>query len=217
MKKFTVFGLLTLLGVLGFSCINEQESFEAQLDRDIEQLQQFVDDNEIDVIRQFPPVDQPSGNGLRVLFTALGTQMQRPGQNPVLAELPEFGDTIAVEYVGRFVNGVAFDTSIEAIAREEGLFNPQRTYSPLEFRLGINRLIPGFEWGVEQMRVGDKAFVLIPSIFGYGRSGQGSIPPNTPLVFEIEMVSLNGHRVPGNFDEEEEEEDEEELEDEDDA
>ncbi|MGY6559051.1 MAG: FKBP-type peptidyl-prolyl cis-trans isomerase [Nitritalea sp.] len=213
MKKFTVFGWLTLLGVLGFSCINEQESVEAQIERESVQLQSFLDQNDFTILRE----ESDPNNGLRILFTQLGTQMQRPGQNPVLATLPEQGDTLRVDYVGRFVNGVAFDTSIEAIAREEGIFNPQRTYAPLEVRFLVNPLILGFNWGLDQMRVGDKAIVLIPSIFGYGRAGQGSIPPNTPLVFEIEMISLNGHRVPGSFDDEENEDEDEELEEEDDA
>ncbi|PWF49194.1 FKBP-type peptidyl-prolyl cis-trans isomerase [Massilia glaciei] len=61
--------------------------------------------------------------------------------------------------------------------------------APLEFRLGANKVIPGFETGVTGMLVGGKRNVKIPSNLAYGAAGSGPIPPNAGLVFEISLLS----------------------------
>jgi len=62
--------------------------------------------------------------------------------------------------------------------------------SPFGFRLGVGDVIPGFDIGVDGMRVGGKRIVNIPSKMGYGKAGAGKdIPPNSDLVFEIELLN----------------------------
>ena len=62
---------------------------------------------------------------------------------------------------------------------------------PLSFTLGADEVVTGMETGVRGMRVGGKRTVIIPSSLGYGRRGAGSdIPPNSALVFEIELLSV---------------------------
>ncbi|MES3025738.1 MAG: FKBP-type peptidyl-prolyl cis-trans isomerase [Pseudomonadota bacterium] len=61
--------------------------------------------------------------------------------------------------------------------------------TPLEFRMGANKVIPGFETGVTGMKVGGKRNVHIPSNLAYGATGSGPIPPNAGLVFEISLLS----------------------------
>jgi FKBP-type peptidyl-prolyl cis-trans isomerase FkpA len=56
--------------------------------------------------------------------------------------------------------------------------------------LGAGALIPGFEQGVVGMKVGGKRTILIPSSLGYGASGYGSIPPNSGLVFDVELTAV---------------------------
>jgi FKBP-type peptidyl-prolyl cis-trans isomerase FkpA len=58
------------------------------------------------------------------------------------------------------------------------------------FTVGSNGVIKGFDQGVQGMKVGGKRTVFIPSSLGYGSSGQGSIPPNAGLVFDIELTSV---------------------------
>ena len=86
------------------------------------------------------------------------------------------GDTVTVNYVGMFLDGRVFDPGAQ----------------PITFRIGSGALIPGFEQGVVGMRVGGRRRVTIPSSLAYGASGQGPIPPNTPIRFEITLVSIAG-------------------------
>lgn len=89
------------------------------------------------------------------------------------------GDTVTVHYVGTLINGTKFDSSID---RNE----------PFVFRLGTGAVIPGFDQGVNGMRVGGKRRVTIPPALAYGAQGRGSIPPNATLRFEIDLVSIAG-------------------------
>ena len=81
------------------------------------------------------------------------------------------GDQVVVAYKGKLLNGITFD---------EGEFS---------FTLGRNEVVPGFEQGVLRMSVGHKAIVIFPSSLGYGENGQGPIPPLSPLLFELEIIS----------------------------
>ncbi len=85
--------------------------------------------------------------------------------------------TIRVYYIGYFANGRRFDGNIGAA-------------SPQLFLLG--QLIEGWKVGLQGMKIGGKRRLVIPSRLAYGPAGQGSsIPPNSNLVFDIELVSIN--------------------------
>lgn len=62
----------------------------------------------------------------------------------------------------------------------------QRTEKPTEARIG--QMIPGVSSGLQQMREGGRALLFIPPVLGYGRSAYGSIPPNSGLLFEVELL-----------------------------
>jgi FKBP-type peptidyl-prolyl cis-trans isomerase len=89
------------------------------------------------------------------------------------------GDTVTVNYIGAFLDGTVFDSSFS-----RGV--------PFTFQLGTNAVIKGFDQGVVGMKVGGRRVVAIPSDLAYGAAGQGSIPPNTPLQFQIDLVSIAG-------------------------
>jgi FKBP-type peptidyl-prolyl cis-trans isomerase len=89
------------------------------------------------------------------------------------------GDTVTVHYVGAFLDGRVFDSSVSR-------------GTPYTFATGARAVIPGFEQGVLGMRVGGKRRVTIPPDLAYGAQGSGSIPPNTTLRFEIDLVSIAG-------------------------
>ena len=88
------------------------------------------------------------------------------------------GNKVSVHYTGTFLDGKKFDSSYD---REE----------PLEFPLGAGRVIPGWEEGISMMKEGGKAKLIIPSHLAYGDRGYGTlIPSYTPLVFEVELISV---------------------------
>jgi FKBP-type peptidyl-prolyl cis-trans isomerase len=83
---------------------------------------------------------------------------------------PVDGQTVVVDYVGKFMDGKIFDQS-----------NGQ----PFEVPLGQSKVIPGWEIAIKTMKKGGKTTFIIPSNLAYGEQGGGPIPPNTPLVFDI--------------------------------
>ena len=118
-------------------------------------------------------------SGLNYIVTQQGTGAKA---NP--------GDTVLVNYTGRFLTGKVFDTSIEAVAKKEKTFNPQRPYEPLRMPVGMNGSIPGFEEGLMLFPAGTKAKLILPSKLAYGEQGSQGIAPYTPLIFEIEIMKI---------------------------
>lgn len=89
------------------------------------------------------------------------------------------GDTVAMLYSGFLTNGQLFDQT----APDEN-----NQIQPFIFTLGEGRVISGWEQTIAGMRVGGQRRLIIPSQFGYGPTGQGSIPPDAMLIFDVEMV-----------------------------
>ena len=107
---------------------------------------------------------------------------------------PAEGANVFIDYAGYLEDGSLFDSSIESVNKECGKFDENRAkqngYQPFPFQYGKKEgLIPGFIEGLNLMNFGDKALVFIPSKLGYGERGAGNvIPPNSNIVFEIEML-----------------------------
>jgi cyclophilin family peptidyl-prolyl cis-trans isomerase len=107
---------------------------------------------------------------------------------------PANGTTFYFNYAGYFEDGTLFDSSFEDVTKEYGTFDANRAaqngYQAFPFEAGKkDGMIPGFIEGLDNMAFGDKAVVFIPSNLAYGEKGAGGvIPPNTMLVFELEML-----------------------------
>jgi len=90
----------------------------------------------------------------------------------------EKGKSVSVHYEGSLENGQVFDSSY-------------RRKDPITFTLGIGQVILGWDEGIALLKEGDKARFVIPSYLGYGERGAGGvIPPNTTLVFDVELVKV---------------------------
>lgn len=100
------------------------------------------------------------------------------------------GKLVSVNYTGKFMDGKVFDTSYEEVAKANNQYNEKRPYQPIEFPVGQRRVIPGWDEGLQLLHVGDKASFIIPAHLAYGNRGAGPIPPNTPLVFDVELMDV---------------------------
>lgn len=92
-------------------------------------------------------------------------------------QLAESGDVVSAHYVGRLLSGEVFDSS-----RERG--------EPIKFTLGVGQVIRGWDEGLLGMREGGRRVITIAPDYGYGSNAVGSIPANSTLVFEVEIVSV---------------------------
>jgi FKBP-type peptidyl-prolyl cis-trans isomerase len=93
------------------------------------------------------------------------------------------GNTVQVHYTGWLYTdgkrGAKFDSSVDR-------------NMPFEFKLGARMVIPGWDEGVEGMKVGGKRELIIPPDLGYGaRGAAGFIPPNATLDFEVELLKVS--------------------------
>jgi len=111
-------------------------------------------------------------SGLQYVDRDVGDASKRPSR----------GDTVRVHYTGRLHDGTVFDSSH---SRNE----------PLEFPVGNGHVIPGWDEGILSMNVGGKRKLIIPPNLGYGNRAVGSIPANSTLTFEVELVDIVNRRT----------------------
>jgi cyclophilin family peptidyl-prolyl cis-trans isomerase len=112
-------------------------------------------------------------------------------------EKPNSTEEVLVHCAGYFENGELFYTTWKEVAEKNGKFDErtaqQNGYQPFPMIYNESAgLVPGFREAMLNMKVGDKARVFIPSFLGYGEAGRGSIPPNTNLIFDLEIVGIAG-------------------------
>ena len=117
---------------------------------------------------QVPAVDKEftTPTGLKYIDEVIGT-----------GRSPKTGDKVKVHYTGTLVDGTKFDSS-----RDRN--------QPFEFPLGIGRVIKGWDEGVATMKEGGKRKLIIPPELAYGSRNMGSIPPNSILFFDVELIEV---------------------------
>ena len=97
---------------------------------------------------------------------------------------PQKGDQLSMTYIGTLADGgQQFDSSF-------------RKGRPFQFVIGIGQVIKGWDEGVAQMSLGEKAILKITSDYGYGARGAGGvIPPNADLNFEVELLAIGDKKA----------------------
>lgn len=112
-------------------------------------------------------------DGVEILPSGLQYKVMKEGSGV----MPGSTDKVTVHYRGTLVDGTEFDSSYSR--------NKPATF-------GVNRVIPGWTEALQLMHVGDKWQLFIPANLGYAERGAGSkIPPNSTLIFEVELLSVN--------------------------
>jgi peptidylprolyl isomerase len=119
-----------------------------------------------------PTVEVPEG--------APPTELQIEDLKEGEGEEAKAGDQLSVQYVGvLYDGGEEFDSSYDS-------------GQPFEFQLGSGSVIPGWDQGLEGMKVGGQRQLIIPPDLAYGKQGQPpTIPPDSTLVFVIDLESIN--------------------------
>ena len=88
-----------------------------------------------------------------------------------------------MDYTGRLQDGTVFDSNVDPKFQH---------VEPFVFTLGAGQVIPGWDKGIVGMKVGEKKTLTIASKDAYGADGvPGVIPPNSTLIFDVELISIN--------------------------
>lgn len=133
--------------------------------------------------------------------TGVGYGIFYKGIEEIPAEKEFSSDTtIYINYIGKLLNGLIFDTNIEKVAKDNNLYKSGSSYGPTPVQWGEkysditldgSEVISGFAmtlWQMNSLKSGSKGLGMFYSDLGYGYSGSSSIPGYAPLIFEIEIV-----------------------------
>jgi FKBP-type peptidyl-prolyl cis-trans isomerase len=135
-------------------------------EREMAKLSDEIEEEKLlkDYLKRTNITSEPTMSGLYFIELRKGT-----GKSPVP------GKKVTVNYMGYFIDGKIFDSSYE---RNE----------PFTFKYGTGEVIQGWDEGLAKMKTGGKYKLIIPSHLAYGDVQRGPIPPNSTLIFEIELL-----------------------------
>lgn len=154
---------ILFVGIMA-SCLKEEDPYAA-----------YTPEREATMIKEWLAAMTQKKNDIDTIGTDIYyiVDTTKVGTGPTV----KTGNTLTVKYTGMFLSGVVFDASKSYTYIHKDT-NPYK------------RMIQGWEEGIELLKKGGSAAFLIPSAKAYGIKGSGSIPPNTPLIFIIEVLDI---------------------------
>jgi FKBP-type peptidyl-prolyl cis-trans isomerase len=158
MRKTTILLFLALGALLVQSC--KKTDYE-KIEQDT--IREFLKQNDITA--------EPTESGLYYIEKEAGTGLQ-----------PVDSDTVSINYIAYKLTGLVFDTNIESVAKQYGIYSPTRSYAPMEFVKGAGQVIEGMDEGVGYMKEGGKATLVVPSKLAYHNY--------EPLAFYVELIQV---------------------------
>jgi FKBP-type peptidyl-prolyl cis-trans isomerase FkpA len=143
-----------------------QEEFMAKQTQEMEAQRLVSQQNMMAFIESEGITSAPTESGLYYVEVKAGN-----------GKKPTAGQKVSVHYTGSLLDGTKFDSSLDR-------------GQPFTFTLGVGQVIPGWDEGIALMRVGGKAKLIIPSQLAYGERDMGTIPAHSPLIFDVELLSI---------------------------
>ena len=140
-----------------------QQHAAAQNQMDDKTLQEYFAKNNL----------KPAKTNSGVYYT-----MEKEGTGDVI----NVGKEIDIKYTGKLLDGKVFDSNVDP--------KTGAVTHPLPIKVGTHGVIPGMDEGVQAFKKGGKGVLYIPSSLAYGAQGSGPIPPNSILIFEIEVTDV---------------------------
>lgn len=180
-KKFDAIAVMTKY----FADEEIREKEEAKLAAEREEKIKIEQANFVAALEDQKKTAESLASGLKIFTITKGS-----------GEKPKIGQTANLYYAGYFEDGRLFDSNVVEVSTLYGQFNPNREaqggYLPMPMEVSMDAgVIAGFKEAVMNLNVGEKARVFIPAHLAYGEAGRGPIPPNTDLIFDLELVSLS--------------------------
>ena len=146
-----------------FNAIESFRSFDGEREKKLADVKKKIDVELDKIAAGFEKTD--SGLRYQILQNGSGKKAEK-------------GNNISVHYKGQLIDGTVFDSSYQ---RKQ----------PIDFQVGIGQVIKGWDEGLQLLKVGDKARLVIPSDLAYGSQGAGGvIPPNATLIFDVELMDI---------------------------
>ncbi|MBC5774196.1 FKBP-type peptidyl-prolyl cis-trans isomerase [Pontibacter sp. KCTC 32443] len=156
--------LLVITIVSLASCTADEDPFyfdvEAQKVKDEAIIRQYFRDNNVDTTA--------------VVRTESGLYYLKVSEGE--GEEIDLGDSIQVHYIGKYTSNLKFDSSWDKA-------------DAFEFRVEDGNVIDGWVEGMQEMKVGGHYFLYVPSYLAYGPYGSGNVPPNSVLIFDIDVLA----------------------------
>lgn len=131
---------------------------------------------DVELLEIVQPPKPWDAKGKDTVTTASGLKIIYFEKHPE-APMPANGKLVSVHYSGFLMNGQMFDSSVDR-------------GQPYTFQLGAGRVIKGWDEGIALLHKGEKAKLIIPAKLGYGATGNGSIPGNATLQFDVQLVDI---------------------------